>query len=113
MAGGGERLLGVEHGDVEVAQPHPHGTFALAELGALVAQPLALGLEPGDLVTGEVHADRAQLLDQPAVTARGVGLALQRRELTPHLAQQVVEAQEVALGRLEPALGAARGACGT
>ena len=50
--------------------------------------------------------DRPQLLDQPAVTTGGVGLALQRRELAPHLAQQVVEPEEVALGRFEPALGA-------
>ena len=75
------------------------------ELDALVAQALALGLQPGDLVAGEVEADRAQLLDQAAVAAGGVGLALQRRELAPDLAQQVVEAQEVALGGLEPALG--------
>ena len=39
------------------------------------------------------------------MAARRVGLPLERRELAPHLAQQVVEAQQVALGRLEPALG--------
>ena len=106
VTGGGERLFGVEHRHVEVAQPHPDRAFTLVELGALVAQALALGLQTRDLVTGEVDADGPQLLDQPAVAARGVGLALQRRELSAHLAQQVVEPQQVALGGLEPALGA-------
>ncbi len=72
----------------------------------LVAQPLDPRLQAGDLVTDEVQPDRAQLVDEPAVTARRVGLPLQRRELAAHLAQQVVEAQQVALGGLEPALGA-------
>ena len=56
-------------------------------------------------MAGEVEADRAQLLDDRAVTPGRVGLALQRRELAPHLAQEVVEPQEVALGGVEPALG--------
>ena len=106
VTGGGECLFGVEHRHVEVAQPHPDRALTLVEVGALVAQALALGLQPCDLVTGEVDADGPQLLDQPAVTTGGVGLTLQRRELPAHLAQQVVEAQEVALGGLEPALGA-------
>ena len=38
------------------------------------------------------------------MAARGVGLALERPQLAAHLAQQVGEAQQVALGRLEPAL---------
>ncbi len=50
--------------------------------------------------------DRAQLVDQATVTTGGVGLALQRRELPAHLAEQVVEPQQVALGGLEPTLGA-------
>ena len=47
-----------------------------------------------------------EFLDQPTVTAGGVGLALQRCELATHLAQEVVEPQQVALGRLEAPLGA-------
>ena len=99
-------MLGVEHRDVEVAQPGADAPprCAVSSTSAVV-QPFAPGLEPGDLVTGEVEPDRAQLLDQSAVAAGGVGLALQRRELAPHLAQQVVEAQQVALGRLQPTLG--------
>ena len=74
-------------------------------LGARVAQALDPRLQAGDLVAGEVEADRAQLLDQAAVAAGRVGLRLQRRELAAHLAEEVVEPQQVALGRLEPALG--------
>ena len=57
-------------------------------------------------MTREVQADRAQLVDDPTVAARRVGLALQRRELAAHLAQEIVEPEEIALGGLEPALGA-------
>ena len=57
-------------------------------------------------MTGEVEPDRAQLLDDRAVALCGLGLALQRRELAAHLAQQVVEPQQVALGRDQAALGA-------
>ena len=52
-----------------------------------------------------MQAQRPQLGRQIAVAAGGVGLALERTQLPPHLAQQVVQAQEVALGGLEPALG--------
>ena len=101
-----ERVLGVEHRDVEGAEALAQLGLALAVLGARVAQPLDARLQPADLVPGEVQPDRAQLVDDPAVAARGVGLALQRRELAAHLAQQVVQPEQVALGRLEPALGA-------
>ena len=46
----------------------------------------------------------AQLVDEAVVPARRVGLAFERTQLAAHLAQQVGEAQQVALGRLEPAL---------
>ncbi len=105
VAGGGEGLLGFEHRHVEVAQSRPHRALTLVELGALITQTLALGLQARDLVTGEVDADRPQLLDQPTVAACRVGLTLQRCELAAHLTQQVVEAQEVALGRLQAAFG--------
>ena len=41
----------------------------------------------------------------PVVTAGGVGLAFERPQLAAHLAQEVGEAQQVALGRVQPALG--------
>ena len=76
-----------------------------ASSGALVAQPLGLGLQAGQLVADEVQADRPQLGDEPVVAAGRVGLLLQRRQAPADLPQQVVQPQEVALGGLEPALG--------
>ncbi len=99
-------MLGVEHRDVEGAEALPQLGLALPVLGAGVAQPLDTRLQPADLVPGEVEPDRAQLFDDPTVTACRVGLSLQRRELPAHLAQQVVQPEQVALRGLEPALGA-------
>ncbi len=42
--------------------------------------------------------------DDGAVAAGGVGLALERAQLAPDLAEQVLEAQEVRLGGLQPTL---------
>ena len=69
---------------------------------AAVAEPAPQG---GELPAGEEQAQRAELGDEVAVAAGGVGLALERAELAPHLAEQVAEAGEVALGGGEPALG--------
>jgi hypothetical protein len=102
----GERAFGVEHRDVEVAEATLHPGFLGGEFTRAVAQALPSRLQPGDLVTGEMQPDRPQLFHEPAVATRRVGLALQRGELAAHLTEQVVEAQEVALGGLEAALGA-------
>ena len=91
--------------DVELAQAGLDRRFVAGELGALVAQTLGLRLQPGELVAGEVQPDGAQLVDEAVVAAGRVGLLLQRREPAADLAQQVVQAEQVALGRLEPALG--------
>ena len=48
---------------------------------------------------------RPQLGDEVAVAPGGVGLALERAELAAHLAQEVAEPGEVALGGGEAALG--------
>ena len=45
----------------------------------------------GQLAAGHVDAQRLQLGDHVAVAAGGVGLALERAQLAPHLAQQVLE----------------------
>ena len=50
-------------------------------------------------------AGRASSATSVAVAAGGVGLALERAELAAHLAEEVAEAGEVALGGGEPALG--------
>ena len=99
-------MLGVEHRDVELAQPALDGRLACAASSAPRSRRRSLArLQAGDLAAGEVQPDRAELVDEPVVAAGGVGLPLQRRELPAHLAEQVVEAQQVALGGLEPALG--------
>ena len=67
----------------------------------------------GDLAAGEVEPQRRQLGDQVAVAAGGVGLALERAQLAPHLAQQVLQAQQVALGGVEAALGLLLARAGT
>ena len=55
-------------------------------------------------MTREVEPDRAQLVDETVVAPRRVGLTLQRGQAAPHLAQEVVESEEVPLRRLEAAL---------
>ena len=62
-------------------------------------------LQAAELEAGHVDPQVGQLLDQRAVAAGGVGLALERSELAAHLAEQVLEAGEVALGGRQPALG--------
>ena len=92
MAERSERVLDVEHAAVELAQPRPHEPLLLGVLVAGVVQTLEPGLTAGDLVAGEVEADRAQLRFDAAVPAGGVGLLLQRPELAADLAHEVVEA---------------------
>ena len=108
-----ERALGIEHGFVELAQLTAQLAVARVELGALVVQSLEARLESGDLVAGQVQPNRTQLLDDAAVLLRRLRLALERRELAAHLAQQVVEPHEVRLGRDEDAARRAPCAAGT
>ncbi len=61
-------------------------------------------MRPADLAAAQVHPERVQLDGERVVTASGVGLAFQRAQLTTHLAEEVLEADEVGLGGVEPAL---------
>ena len=80
--------------------------FLARELAAPVAQALGLRLEPGELVAGEVQrGSRAARRRARRGGAAASACRCSGRELAAHLAQQVVEPQQVALGRLEPALG--------
>ena len=58
-----------------------------------------------DLAAGDEHAQRGELGDELLVPSRRLGLALERAELAANLAQQVLQAQQVGLGGIEPALG--------
>ena len=100
-----ELRLGGHHADVE-----------RSELGT----QLLLGGVQRDLLSGErgkpsalrsyfspaqEDLQRAELGDEIAVAASRIGLALERSELTPHLAKQVLHTQQAGLGRVEAALG--------
>ena len=103
----GERLLRADHRVVERPQPRPHLGLAALQLDALVAQARrARFCRPPIWWPARCRLDRAQLLHDRAVALRGLGLPLQRPELAPDLAQQVAEAQQVALGGGESPLGA-------
>ena len=55
----GERALGVEHADVEIAETDPQLGLALRVLCTRIAQPFDPRLQAGDLVPGEMQPDRA------------------------------------------------------
>ena len=70
----------------------------------------ARAVEPGCAATAISRPARKicsarQLGDQVAVAAGRLGLALERAQLAAHLAEQVLDAQQVGLGGVEPALG--------
>ena len=69
------------------------------------ASDVSLACSAADLAPGEEQPQAVELGHQVAVAAGGLGLALQRPQLAPDLAQEVLQPQQVALGGLEPALG--------
>ena len=77
-------------------------------VGQLGPRRRALGQPPlqrGELAAGQEDVEGAELGHDVAVAAGRVGLALERPQLAAHLAEQVAEAGEVALGGREAALG--------
>ena len=101
----GEGAFRVEHGDVELTESGLDPRLLARQLTGLVAQARGLGLESRQLATDEVEPDRGELGDDAVVATRGVGLLLERPEPATDLAEEVVQPEQVALGRLEPALG--------
>ena len=97
--------LGRHHRGVEAGQLVLRGALVGGERGARLGARLQALAQRGELAAGDEQADGGELGDQRAVAACRVGLALERPQLAAHLAQQVGEAEQVALGRLEPALG--------
>ena len=104
-AGVAELGLGGEHRGVELGEGAAQEVVLGGQLGAGGGAVGQAPGEGGELAPGEEHLQRAQLGDEVAVAAGGVGLALERAELAAHLAQEVAEPGEVALGGGEPALG--------
>jgi hypothetical protein len=104
VSGDCERALRVDDVGVEGAEPHTNVLLEVGQLGALGAASFFARSQRVELASGEVQRDRAELGHESVMPARGVGLALQRPKTAPDLAQQVGEAEQIALGRLEPAL---------
>ena len=98
--------LGLGRGDERVEAEQLVAQFAVL-FG--LHRPRVVGrLQPGrerrDLAAGEEQPQRFEFAGDVAVATRRVGLTLERLELPAYLTQQVVQANEVALGRLEPTL---------
>ena len=100
-----QRLFPLGDGPVELGQTVADLAITSAKRRGLVAQAFEAGLEPADLVADEVEADRRRLGHQSAVATGGVGLALQWRQPSSHLSQQVVQPQQAGLGRFEASFG--------
>ena len=103
--GGRQLRLGGHHRGIEPAELRPGRAFFGRQRGPIGRALLEPGAEPGQLPPRKVQAERGQLGDQVAVPTGGVGLALQRAQLAAHLAEQVGEPEQVALGRVQPTLG--------
>ncbi len=99
-----ERVLRVEHLRVERAELHPNVLLLLGEIAARFDPLVFPTAQLLDVAPREMQADRVHLGDETVVAPGRVSLALERPQLAPHLAQEIGEAQQVALGGLEPAL---------
>ena len=78
----------------------PDGTAATRE--EMIAAQKAVGCDHGCFMSVAALAQH-DLFDFEL--AGGLGLALERPELPAHLSQQVLQAEQVLLARLQPALG--------
>ncbi len=104
-ADGGELCLGLQHRRVELAESLAQGRLGVSVRRSIRDDPCHALLEGVELAPGEEDAQAAQLADEGAVAPGGVGLSLERTQLPPHLAEQVLEPGEVRLGRGEPPFG--------
>ena len=93
--------------DLQLGQPRGRTRLGVARLGLALRELLQARVESRD-PRGETPAILlAQLLAQHAVAARLAGLALDRVDLPRDLHDDVVDAQQVGLGRLQLQLGQA------
>ena len=118
------QLLDANHlvGQVEIAASRQIGFgrhHTGVEAGQLGAQLLLRGMERqvlarergeagsqrGDLPAAQEDLQRAQLGDEVAVPAGGIGLAFERSQLAANLAQQILHTQQAGLGGVEAAFG--------
>ena len=101
--GGRQRRLRRHDQRVEVGERGLQVGFLGGERGARLRAVVRAGPQRRDLAPREVEPQRCQLRDQITVPPGRVRLTLEWTQLTPYLAQQVLQAEEVALGGLEPA----------
>ena len=92
-AHGREPRLGRQHLGVEAGQRGPQLALGGGGRGLVGGQRREPGLQRGDLAAGEEQPQAVELGHQVAVAAGGLGLALQRPQLAPDLAQEVLQPQ--------------------
>ncbi len=104
-AGGGERSLGADHVGVESSERRLERGLGVGQFGPGFDTGRRPGRQGSQLPPCEVEPEGAEFFDQRSVTAGGVGLAFEGTKLAADLAEEVLEAEEVGLGRLETTLG--------
>jgi hypothetical protein len=92
--------LGVERGESRLQLGLRCGTLEPGH-----GERFELGPPRRDLTTRHVGLHLGEFGDERPVALGRLGLAFQRAQLATHLAQQVLDAQEVGLGGVEPAFG--------
>ena len=107
IARAARRQLCLERHDLGVELGEARLQLALGAHGLDAAgrDRLELGPQAGDLASRHEHPERLELLHQRLVPPSRLRLALERAELTAHLAQQVLKAKQVGLGRVEAPFG--------
>ena len=93
------------HRRVERREPGANFVFGLVASSFLVGKGLQASLQATNLAARHMQTQRAQFGDQCTVAACGIGLALERFELTAHFAQQILGAHQVGFGALQATLG--------
>ena len=101
---GRELGFGAHHPGVEIGQPTLELAVGLLHVSALRSSVVELALERLELATGDEHSEVGQLGDETAVASRRFRLTLEGTELPAHLAQQILQPQQIAFGGLQAAL---------
>ncbi len=101
------RELGLERHDLGVELRQSRLQLALGPHGIDTADSdrFELDAQAGDLAARHEHPQRVQFGDECFVALRCLRLPLERAELAADLAQEILEPEQVRLGRVETALG--------
>jgi len=102
---GGQRRLDRHDPGVEFGELGLQLRFGPRGLDPIDGDRLEFGAQTRDLSAGHEHLQRAKFGDEPFVAARRFCLTFEWAELTAHLAEQVLQPQQVRLGGIEPTLG--------